>query len=164
MTKLESAGPNAKQFEAHDRKALLELHEMVDHRIAAFGRRAMSGAALRSGHRVLDVGCRCDETTVELALRVGETGFVMGVAISRLLVDTARPATETSSLSNVHFEQADAQTHSFAAEGFDVVFYRFGIVFFDDPTAAFANLQRPTRSSEWASTLVRWSGYSARDR
>ena len=41
--------------------------------------------------------------------------------------------------------QADAQSHDFAEDTFDLLISRFGIMFFADPTAAFANLRRPIR-------------------
>src|SRR5204862_328727 len=46
---------------------------------------------------------------------------------------------------NVEFVQADAQTHAFPASAFDLVFSRFGVMFFADPTAAFANLRSALR-------------------
>ena len=43
---------------------------------------------------------------------------------------------------NVSFSEADVQTYSFAPATFDAVFSRFGIMFFADPSAAFANIRR----------------------
>jgi SAM-dependent methyltransferase len=41
---------------------------------------------------------------------------------------------------NVELRLADAQTHPFPPASFDVVFSRFGVMFFADPRAAFTNL------------------------
>jgi SAM-dependent methyltransferase len=119
----------------------LERHAAMDAQIAPFGRRAMDRAAVQPSARVLDVGCGCGETTFELARRVGETGEVVGVDISALLIDAARKQGQGRLLSNIRFEAADAQTHRFRPESFDLVFSRFGVMFFDDPDNAFRNLR-----------------------
>src|SRR5207245_9602029 len=46
---------------------------------------------------------------------------------------------------NAHFETADAQTHPFEPQTIDVAISRFGVMFFDDPVAAFANIRRALR-------------------
>jgi SAM-dependent methyltransferase len=78
---------------------------------------------------------------VRLARRVGETGEVVGVDISALLIDAARKQGQERLLSNIRFEAADAQGHRFPPESFDLVFSRFGVMFFDDPDSAFRNLR-----------------------
>jgi len=119
----------------------LERHAIIDQQIAPFGRRTMDRANIQLGWRVLDVGCGCGETTVELARCVGHSGSVWGVDISAPLIEAARALAQKSDLGNVHFEEANAQTYPFPAASFDLVFSRFGIMFFDDPDAAFHNLR-----------------------
>jgi len=46
---------------------------------------------------------------------------------------------------NARFEQADVQTRTFPAAGFDVALSSFGVMFFDDPPAAFANIAAALR-------------------
>jgi SAM-dependent methyltransferase len=65
--------------------------------------------------------------------------------ISRLLIERARQLAGESRLANIRFEEGDAQTFPFPPQSFDVVFSRFGIMFFDDPDAAFANLRAALR-------------------
>jgi SAM-dependent methyltransferase len=145
MTELQSAIPNAKQREEWNNttgRRWLERHQAVDRQIAPFGRRAMDRADIRPGQRVLDIGCGCGETTFELARRVGGSGLVMGVDISLMLIEAARQLARESGAANVRYETADAQTFPFLAQDFDLVFSRFGIMFFDDPEAAFRNLRR----------------------
>ena len=43
------------------------------------------------------------------------------------------------------FELGDASTYPFEAESFDLLFSRFGVMFFADPTAAFAHLRRAAK-------------------
>jgi ubiquinone/menaquinone biosynthesis C-methylase UbiE len=148
MNQSASAIPNANQYEEWNNatgRRWLERHEAVDRQIAPFGLRAMEVADVRPGERVLDVGCGCGETSFELARRVGASGFVTGVDISRLLIEAARQLANRSKVSNVRFEAADAQTFSLPAQSFDLVFSRFGIMFFDDPEAAFSNLRKALR-------------------
>src|SRR5215470_6604401 len=86
----------------------LERHALIDRQIAPFGHRAMDRASIQGGQRVLDVGCGCGETTIDLARRVGQSGSVLGVDISTQLVQAARAAAaQKSDLLNVHFDQAD---------------------------------------------------------
>ena len=148
MNQSASVIPNANQYEEWNNatgRRWLERHEAVDRQIAPFGLRAMAVADVRPGERVLDVGCGCGETTLELARRVGASGFVTGIDISRLLIETARQLADRSRVSNVRFEAGDAQTFPLPAQSFDVVFSRFGIMFFDDPAAAFTNLRKALR-------------------
>lgn len=142
MTQPGSMRANAKQVEEWNNatgQRWLERHERIDRQIAPFGRRAMDRAAIQRGQRILDVGCGCGETTLELGRRVGDAGFVLGVDVSRVLVDAARRVARDANVLNVRFEEADAQTYPFPTASFDLVFSRFGIMFFDDPEAAFRN-------------------------
>lgn len=148
MTELASIIPNAKQYEEWNSatgRRWLERHEAVDRQIAPFGRRAMERAHIKPGERILDVGCGCGETTLELADRVGASGAVTGVDISGLLIETGRKRAQELARANVRFEEGDAQTLPFPAKNFDLVFSRFGIMFFDDPEAAFQNLRKALR-------------------
>jgi len=118
---------------------------LIDAQIAPLGRRAMERADVAAGDRVIDVGCGCGETTRELARRVGPAGHVLGIDISAPMLARARESGRELGVTNAVFEQADAQTHAFPPAAFDVLFSRFGIMFFADPPAAFANLRKALR-------------------
>jgi ubiquinone/menaquinone biosynthesis C-methylase UbiE len=148
MTELASTISNAKQYEEWNSatgRRWLERHEAVDRQIAPFGRQAMDRVEIKPGERILDVGCGCGETTLELADRVGASGSVTGVDISRLLIEAARKRAWERTRANVQFEEGDAQTFPLPAKDFDLVFSRLGIMFFDDPEAAFQNLGKALR-------------------
>ncbi len=95
---------------------------------------AIEAAAVQPGERVIDVGCGCGSSALALAAAGGQ---VTGVDISAPMLDLAR---QRSSGGNPAFVQADAATHAFNGDA-DLVFSRFGVMFFSDPAAAFANLR-----------------------
>lgn len=100
--------------------------------------------ALRRGDNVLDIGCGTGETTRDAA-RTAAGGSVVGVDNSAAMIDRARELTEADGLHNITFVHADAQSHPFPSEGFDVAISRFGTMFFSDPVAAFANIAQSLR-------------------
>jgi SAM-dependent methyltransferase len=143
MERLAAAGPNAEQITYWNEQGgprWVKLQEALDEQLAQFGRVVMDRLAIGSGERVLDVGCGCGETSLELARRVGAAGAVLGIDISTVMLERARG--RGVGITNLQFQVADAQTHAFAPASFDVVFSRFGVMFFQDPRAAFANLVR----------------------
>jgi SAM-dependent methyltransferase len=94
--------------------------------------------------RVLDIGCGAGQTTREAA-RVAVLGSVVGVDVSAELLEVARRRSAEEGLRNVVFEQGDAQVHAFPAAHVDLCISRFGVMFFSDPIAAFANIGRAMR-------------------
>jgi SAM-dependent methyltransferase len=119
----------------------VKLQARLDTQLAPLGRLAMDRAAVRTGEAILDVGCGTGETTLELSRRVGPGGKVLGVDVSRPMLSLARQRLKDAGFPQTRFEEGDAQNHAFARGGFDLVFSRFGIMFFADPVAAFGNLR-----------------------
>lgn len=99
---------------------------------------AVAGAAAR---RVLDIGCGTGSTTLAVARRLGAEGVSVGVDISEPMIATARVRAQREG-SAARFIVADAQSHAFEPGSFDAIISRFGVMFFDDSVAAFANLRR----------------------
>jgi SAM-dependent methyltransferase len=111
----------------------------MDRALEQFGRGALISAQPRKGERVVDVGCGCGATTLALAQAVGPTGSVLGVDVSAPMLARARQrAREVAWITLV---EADAATYAFEPRA-DLLFSRFGVMFFADPTAAFSNLRR----------------------
>lgn len=138
-------------------RAWVEMQDVLDRVLAPFGARLIDAGFPGAGAHVADVGCGAGATTVEMARRVGPAGSCLGVDISRPLVQAARARVADGGPENVSFVQADAQTHPFQPGGFDAIISRFGVMFFDDPPAAFANLRRAVRLGGRL-TFVAWRG------
>jgi SAM-dependent methyltransferase len=100
----------------------------------------MEVAGLQAGERVLDIGCGAGGTTLASASAVGPGGAVTGVDLSEGLVALARTRTSEAKVDNVEFVVADMQTDRMAGQ-FDVALSQFGVMFFDEPSAAFANIR-----------------------
>jgi SAM-dependent methyltransferase len=100
--------------------------------------------AVQAHEHVLDLGCGAGHTTRQAA-RAARDGSALGVDVSAPAIERARELARSEGPGNVAFEVADAQVHRFAPERFDVAISRFGTMFFDDPTAAFANIGRALR-------------------
>lgn len=100
----------------------------------------MAKAAVPAGARALDIGCGCGDTTVRLAEAVGPAGHVTGIDLSgpmlAVAADRLKPWPQADTL------LADAASHRLPPATTDLILSRFGVMFFGDPKAAFANLRR----------------------
>ena len=135
-------GPNAQQAKYWNDVAgpkWVALAEAINGQIQPIGHAAMERARIERGQRVLDVGCGCGQTSLELAQRVGEQGHVDGLDLSEPMLAEAR--VRGAELKNLQFTAADVQVHGLEEAAYDRIFSRFGVMFFDDPEAAFANLR-----------------------
>lgn len=148
MTRLSPTGPNAEQIRYWNETAgpkWVTLQKMIDGQIGDLGRVAIDRADVRPGAKIIDIGCGCGETTIDLARRVAPNGSVLGIDISGPMLERARYVAGVANITNAKFENADAQTHPFPEAAFDLVHSRFGVMFFIDPAAAFANLRRTVK-------------------
>jgi len=140
------------------------LQDETDRLAAPFGEAALDLAVPLPGERVIDIGCGCGTTTIELARRVGPSGEVLGVDVSQPMLEVARSrGAPAASLAPLTFCEADAADAELPA-GRDLLFSRFGVMFFAEPVPALRHLRqalrpggrfvfvcwRPPRDNGWA--------------
>jgi SAM-dependent methyltransferase len=136
-------GANAEQAEywnSASGERWVTYQEALDQRLAPLTGRWLERCGVRPGDAVIDVGCGAAATTQLLAEAAGAHGSVLGVDISEPLLAAARRRVLHGGWNNVRLILADAQTHRFERACHDRVVSRFGVMFFDDPIGAFANL------------------------
>ncbi|GAA2229852.1 class I SAM-dependent methyltransferase [Streptomyces indiaensis] len=109
-----------------------------------FNQPLLDAAAISETDTVLDVGCGAGRTT-RLAARRASRGRALGLDLSGPMLGKAQESAVREGVANVAFVQGDAQVHPLDAEAFDAVISRYGMTFFTDPVAAFANLHRALR-------------------
>ncbi len=130
-----------------------------DRQLAPFTEALLARVRPGPHEAVLDVGCGCGAATFAAARRAR---LAMGADLSEPLVEIAVDRARAAALDNVEFVAADAQTHDFGSGAFDVVISQFGLMFFDDPPSAFANLARVLRP-EGRIAFVCWRGLEANE-
>src|SRR5258708_22941498 len=116
----------------------IRLRGQLTGELAPFGEAAIAALDARPGETALDVGCGCGETTLALARRTGDA----------LGSDSGAPFREVArreAALGARYLLADAQVQRFE-EKFALCFSRFGLMFFEAPPAAFANLRSAMRA------------------
>jgi SAM-dependent methyltransferase len=150
--------PNQAQAELWNNQAghnWVEQNAMLDRLFTPFERPLID--AVQGAQAVLDVGCGAGATTFAVARNLDPGGRCTGADISVPLIERARRRASETGAGNTDFLLADAQTHDFQPQTFDAVISRFGVMFFDDPVAAFANLRRASRTDADLACIA-WRG------
>jgi ubiquinone/menaquinone biosynthesis C-methylase UbiE len=124
----------------------IDRQEMQDGLLAPVAARLIEAAQVATGARLVDIGCGCGATTLEVARTTGASGRALGVDISAPMVARAkeRAAAENST---AQFLVADATIGDLSGERADLMISRFGVMFFADPALSFANMRRGLRVS-----------------
>ncbi len=115
----------------------------LDAVMAPVAEAALARAAVRPGECVVDIGCGCGATAIELARRAAPAGRVLGIDLSAPML--ARAAARRPPGLPLDLVQGDAAAHPFPQAGFDLLFSRFGVMFFAEPARAFAHLRGALR-------------------
>lgn len=131
--------------------AWVDSQALLDQVLQPFEDLLVEAVRAASASRVLDVGCGTGSTTVAIARLLGNKGQCTGVDISQAMIEAARARAARDGVA-ASFVIADAQVHAFEPSSFDMIVSRFGVMFFDDPVAAFGNLRRA--ASAGASTAL----------
>ncbi|CAN5361283.1 methyltransferase domain-containing protein [soil metagenome] len=119
-----------------------DQHQRIDRLFANVTDATLALAAPRRGETIVDIGCGSGTTVLNLAAQAGPGGHVLGVDISEHSVRCARERIAAADCPQAEVLLADASAHDYAPNTFDLAFSRFGVMFFADPTASFANLRK----------------------
>ncbi len=141
-------GASGQYWIEHRERHLAEHRYLTPHLFRA--------AAISPGERVLDVGCGCGTTTIAAAQaargaggdRSGVSrpgGVAVGLDLSAPMLDVAWRLAAEAGTANARFVRGDAQACPLGRETCDVVISHFGVMFFDDPGAAFASIASVVR-------------------
>ncbi len=147
-------GPDGEYWAAHQAR--------FDATISPHHTQLMAAAAISPGERVLDVGCGNGRSTRDAARAAGSGGEALGVDLSGPMLANAERLAKDEGIGNIRFEQSDAQVHRFEPGAFDLVMSRFGVMFFEDPVAAFTNIGSAVRSGGRLAMLV-WQSPQANE-
>lgn len=137
-------------------EAALNFADFYDAELARHNAHFRVAAAVGRSDHVLDIGCGAGQTTRDAA-RAAEEGRAHGIDLSVTMVEIARRRCADDGVANATFEVADAQSYAFQEAEFDLCISRFGVMFFADPAAAFANIARAVKPGGRFMFMV-WQG------
>jgi SAM-dependent methyltransferase len=146
----QTASSNIAQIEYWNTKAgetWAKFQEALDRQIETLGLAAMDTLRPEKGEHIIDIGCGCGQTSLDLGSRVGAAGSVVGVDISKPMLEVARHRPRPGPNLRVILELLDAQSDDLGHGRFDAAFSRFGVMFFSDPVAAFTNIRESLKPS-----------------
>jgi ubiquinone/menaquinone biosynthesis C-methylase UbiE len=118
---------------------------------------ALPRLGIRTGDKVLDIGCGFGETCLEVGRLVGSSGEVLGLDCTEAFIDVAKRERDEASLPHVHYELGDAQTHALREGHYNLAFARFGIMFFESAVRALRNAHRALEPGGRVALIV-WRG------
>ena len=120
------------------------MQQEIDRIVVPFGDAALKAAAPQPGERVIDIGCGCGDTSIEIARIVGAAGTVLGIDVSQPMLEVARSRGALANCAQLAFLGGDASEAELPANT-DLLFSRFGVMFFSEPSPAFSHLRKSLR-------------------
>lgn len=104
--------------------------------------RMLDLSRVEAGSRVLDVAAGAGEQTLHAARRVGPSGHVLATDISPTILEYATAMAREAGLSQVATREMDGEVlDELAAESFDAVISRVGLIYFPDQQKALAGMK-----------------------
>ena len=133
----------------------VERQNAMDTMLSPLGEAALNKLNFNEEENVLDIGCGCGHTTLNIAKRIGPSGNVTGLDISEPMLKRAKESTVEMSITNTSFKCVDVQTEDLGDQIYSAAFSRFGVMFFEDSIAAFKNINKSLISGGYLS-FVCW--------
>ena len=121
------------------------MRQEIDRFVVPFGNAALKVAAPQPGERAIDIGCGCGDTAIEIARMVGAAGAVLGLDVSQPMLAAARSRGALANCAHLAFRDGDASEAALPANT-DLLFSRFGVMFFSQPAPAFRHLRESLRA------------------
>ena len=116
---------------------------VIDAALEPLGRLGLAIAVPRPGETIIDIGCGCGATSISLGEKTGPAGHILGLDISAQMLALARQ--RAADQPHIRFECSDAGLFDLSPLAADLVFSRFGVMFFRDPVKAFKNIRQGLR-------------------
>ncbi len=113
--------------------------DALDRMLAPFAEAVIKASGLGPSDRVVDIGCGSGALS---RMAYAEGGRVSGVDVSEPMLGLARDRAAAQNM-DIAYELADASSFQ-SDQKFQHVISRFGVMFFNDPGAAFANIHAQT--------------------
>ena len=120
----------------------VERQNVMDIMLSPLGEAALNKLNFNEEENVLDIGCGCGHTTLNIAKRIEPLGNVTGLDISEPMLERAKESAVEMSITNTSFKCVDVQTEDLGDQIYSAAFSRFGVMFFEDSIAAFKNINR----------------------
>src|SRR5438270_7350001 len=121
------------------------MQQEIDRIVVPFGDAALRAAAPQPGERVIDIGCGCGDTSIQIARMVGATGSVLGIDVSQPMLEVARSRGALANGAHLAFRNGDVSETELPAN-IDLLFSRFGVMFFSQPSPTFSHLRQSLRA------------------
>lgn len=155
MTTDSEANPEqAKLWNGPGARSWIMAQTVLDQAFRGFETLLAETAVEANARAVLDIGCGTGATTRAIARALGPGSRTLGLDISAPMIARASELAEAEGSAS-KFLAGDAQTHAFDPAAFDLIVSRFGVMFFSDPVAAFANLHRAAKPGGKL-TMISW--------
>ena len=133
----------------------VERQNAMDTMLSPLGEAALNKLNFNEEENVLDIGCGCGHTTLNIAKRIGTSGNVTGLDISQPMLKRAKESAVEMSITNTLFKCVDVQTEDLGDQIYSAAFSRFGVMFFENSIAAFKNINKSLISGGYLS-FVCW--------
>ena len=133
----------------------VERQNAMDTMLSPLGEAALNKLNFNEEENVLDIGCGCGHTTLNIAKRIGPSGNVTGLDISEPMLKRAKESAVEMSITNTLFKCVDVQTEDLGDQIYSAAFSRFGVMFFENSIAAFKNINKSLISGGYLS-FVCW--------